>query len=153
VTPETEAEWRELRPRPVEVEAAPDEEDELPTTIYVPLPPEPESAPERDPPLVEAAEAIRRRARQVLQASVPPPAAEPTGSFPPAAGVLSNAKQPRPGGGRGVRPGSQSAAVLRALLRTDGAGLRTAVLYREVLGAPLGLRSRPGGWEGPLDDA
>jgi hypothetical protein len=66
--------------------------------------------------------------------------------------VLSKAEKPRPGGGRRARP-AESAAVLRALLLTDGAGLRTAVLYREVLGAPLGLRSRPGGWEGPLDDA
>jgi hypothetical protein len=129
---------------------APDEEAELPPVIYVPPPPEP--APERDPPLVEAAEAIRRRARQELQASVPPSIA---GSFPPT-GLLSKAEKPRPGGGQRARPGAEeSAAVLRALLRTDGAALRSAVLYREVLGAPLGLRRGPGGWEGPssLDDA
>lgn len=41
---------------------------------------------------------------------------------------------------------SGAAAVLVAL-HADAHGLRKAVLYSEILGAPLGSRPGPGGWE------
>jgi hypothetical protein len=140
VTPETEAEWRELRPRPVEVGTAPDEEAALPPVIYVPLPPEPEAIPEEAPPLITAAEEIRERARRELAASVAPPLA-PSGMAAPEA-------RRRPGA-PAVR-GSDRARALRALLRGGPDALRTAMLYREVLGPPPGAGHRRGGWEDPL---
>ena len=44
----------------------------------------------------------------------------------------------------GLPPG---AAAVLAALRADAHGLRKAVLYREILGTPLGSRPGPGGWE------
>ena len=47
------------------------------------------------------------------------------------------------------RARQRSASSLLASLRKDPAALRRAVLYREILGPPLGARENGGGWQPP----
>lgn len=108
-----------------------------PTPAGKPRAAEPPAAAE--PPLVAAAEELRERARREL---LDHPSAPPVG---PAADA--------PVAGEGVRDSAPGRAARAARLRRAFAGdrtaLRRAVLYREILGAPLGSRPRPGGWEEP----
>ena len=89
------------------------------------------------PPLVAAAEELRARVVSELERTPDSPVLGP-----PEGGPL----QPM------ARPPSAApahAGRLRSLFRGDAAALRNAVLYREILGEPLGWRRDPGGWEGP----
>jgi hypothetical protein len=93
------------------------------------------SGEERAAPLVAAAEEFRLAGRRQLRDGAP--AIETPAAAPPRA-------RPVP------RPASLGlASRLRIELRGDRQALRRAVLYREILGAPLASRARPGGWEEP----
>lgn len=89
------------------------------------------------PPLVAAAEELRARVRSELERT---PASPVLG--PPEGGPLQSMARP---------PSSAPAHArrLRSLFRSDASALRNAVLYREILGEPLGWRRGPGGWEDP----
>jgi hypothetical protein len=86
------------------------------------------------PPLLAAAEELRAEGRRELQR-------EP--SFGPPAVTATPAPSPR------TRPRAAVARAdrLRVVFRGDPSALRRAVLYREVLGEPVGSRRGPGGWE------
>ena len=142
--PEVTPEWAEVRRRleemgvvvAQETAGAPDEsrEPERPTSPPEAVPAPPPSS-ER-PPLIVAAEAIRERRRREMAEAVAPPIQSAGPAVPASAPVR------RPDRGVAVH-----GADLRALLRGDPDAVRRAVLYREVLGPPLGSRPTAGGWE------
>ena len=89
------------------------------------------------PPLAAVAEELRERGRSELERALGSPVLAP-----PEGGPLLSVARPR---SRAVA----RAKRLRTLFRRDTAALRRAVLYREILGEPLGSRRDPGGWEDP----
>lgn len=89
------------------------------------------------PPLVAAAEELRARVRSELERTPDSPVLGP-----PEGGPLQPMARP-------PSPAPAHAGRLRSLFRGDPTVLRSAVLYREILGEPLGWRQRPGGWEDP----
>lgn len=89
------------------------------------------------PPLVAAAEELRTRVRSELERT---PDSAVRG--PPEGGPLQPIARP-------PSAASAHAGRLRSLFRGDATALRSAVLYREILGEPLGWRRDPGGWQDP----
>lgn len=89
------------------------------------------------PPLVAAAEELRARVRSELERTPDSPVLGP-----PEGGPLQSMARPR-------SAAAVHARRLRSLFRGDATALRSAVLYREILGGPLGWRRGPGGWEDP----
>ena len=87
-----------------------------------------------------AEEEIRERGRRDILAV---PATVPPSVDAPMAAAASRGERSRPERTRRV-------ARLRAIFRTDSETLRDAVLFREILGRPLGFRPGPGGWQEPL---
>lgn len=100
----------------------------------VPRDPTEEAAP---PLLLAAAEEIRKRSRRyVIVVPVTPPL-HPTGAPAPI------------GAPRSPWPRKPRIDRLRTAFHADPGAARKAVVYREILGQPLGSRPRPGGWEEP----
>ena len=128
---------------------------ELPRPSHAPSPfPEPPLAEEEKqwagepaeevPPLVVEAEPLWEEGRRELAAPAPtePVEEEEVERVDPAVVPL------RPRAPRRARATPLASGLVGELGRGSEA-LRKAVLYREVLGAPLGLRGRSGGWEDP----
>ncbi len=88
---------------------------------------------------VHAEEEIRERGRRDLFAV---PATAPRSVDAPLAAAAPRGERSRPKRTRRV-------VRLRAILRADSETLRDAVLFREILGRPLGSRPGPGGWQEP----
>ena len=88
---------------------------------------------------VLAEEEIRERGRRDLLAV---PATAPRSVDAPPAAAAPRGERSRP-------ERTRRAARLRAILRADSETLRDAVLFREILGRPLGSRPGPGGWQEP----
>lgn len=81
------------------------------------------------------AEQIREQSRRELtEVETAPDLVEPVSTVP----------------GRKRRVRSGAAVELTATLRADRTALQKAILYREVLGRPLGSRPGSGGWEEPV---
>ena len=85
------------------------------------------------PPLLSVTEELRERGRSDAKYTPGSPVLDPRGGGP-----LPSVARPR-----------SRAERLRSLFRRGPDALRSAVLYREILGEPLGWRRHPGGWEDP----
>lgn len=149
---EAESDWAYLRPFPEASESAGAEEDALepdvaegPRVHRLPQPDgpivvvPPASGDESAPLLVLTEEEIRERGRRDILAV---PATVPPSVDAPMVAAVPRGERSRPERARRV-------TRLRAILRTNSDTLRDAVLFREVLGRPLGFRPGPGGWQEP----
>ena len=150
---EAESDWAYLRRFPEASESAGAEEDapepdvaESPRARRLPQPDgsvvvaPPPGGDESAPLLVFTEEEIRERGRRDILAV---PATVPPSVDAPMAAAAPRGERSRPERTRRV-------ARLRATLRTDSETLRDAVLFREILGRPLGFRPGPGGWQEPV---
>jgi hypothetical protein len=150
---EAESDWSYLRRFPEASESAGAEEDapepdvaESPRARRLPQPDgsvvvaPPPGGDESAPLLVFTGEEIRERGRRDILAV---PATVPPSVDAPMAAAAPRGERSRPERTRRV-------ARLRATLRTDSETLRDAVLFREILGRPLGFRPGPGGWQEPV---
>ena len=153
VARESESDWAYLRRFPEASESAGAEEGapepdvtEGPRARRLPQPDgsvvvaPPAPGDESAPMLELAEEEIRERGRRDLLAV--PATAPRSVDAPLAAAAAPRAERSRPKRTRRV-------ARLRAILRADSETLRDAVLFREILGRPLGSRPGPGGWQEP----
>ena len=104
-------------------------------------------APELSPTQLSLeAERLREESRRDVRRTdvAPPDATEDRSRGGRAARRAADVDRARPTG-----PAAPAAPALRQALRGDPHALRDAVLYREILGRPLGSRPGPGGWEEP----
>ena len=149
---EAKSDWAYLGRVPEPTESAEAEEDPpkpdvaegqrahglpMPDGSVMVAPPAPED--ESATMLVHAGEEIRERGRRDLLAV---PATTPRLVDAPLAAVAPRGERSRP-------ERTRRAARLRAILRADSETRRDAVLFREILGRPLGSRPGPGGWQEP----